>query len=127
MTFKNGYRVWDNDETQAGNTLAEKICEIIDAKHNGVISHDEAMIRYLVLEPDLAQIMLDDAINDGNMNEVYLYKGALRKPRIGHVRSLLALLTDRNLPTTLKKPLGLAITSKRLSIYFKPPFQQVHN
>ena len=73
MTFKNGYRVWDDeferlywthDEIQAGNTLAEKICEIIDAEHNGKISHDEAMIRHLVLEPDLAQTMLDDAEDD---------------------------------------------------------------
>lgn len=79
MAFKNGYRLWDDeyeheywtpDEIAASNAKVARICEIIDAEHSGEISHDEAMIRHLILDPDLADIMLNDAINDGNMSEV---------------------------------------------------------
>ena len=33
------------------------IGEIIDAERNGEISHDEAMIRHLMLDPDLLENM----------------------------------------------------------------------
>ena len=79
MKHENGITVWNNefkrqhwtsDEITASHAKVARICEIIDAEHNGEISHDEAMIRHLMLDPDLADIMLDDAINDGNMSEV---------------------------------------------------------
>ena len=79
MAFKDGYRLWDDefkrlhwtpDEIAASNAKVARICEIVEAEHNGEISHDEAMIRHLMLDPDLADIMLDDAINDGDMSEV---------------------------------------------------------
>ena len=40
------------------------IGEIIDAERNGEISHDEVMIRHLMLDPDLLENMLDDAYGD---------------------------------------------------------------
>ena len=79
MAFKDGYRLWDDefkrqhwtpDEIAASNAKVAHICKIVEAEHNGEISHDEAMIRHLMLDPDLADIMLDDAINDGDMSEV---------------------------------------------------------
>ena len=79
MKYENGITVWDNefkrqhwtpDEITASHEKVARICEIIEAEHNGEISHDEAMIRHLMLDPDLADIMLDDAINDANMSKV---------------------------------------------------------
>lgn len=79
MAFKNGYRLWDDDferehwtskEIAESNARVAQIGKIIDAEHNGEISHDEAMIQHLMLDPDLAEIMLDDAINDGNIREI---------------------------------------------------------
>lgn len=78
MAFKNGYRLWDDEfkseywtpkEIAASNAKVAQIGEIINAERNGEISHDEAMIRHLILDPDLAEIMLDDALNDGNIRE----------------------------------------------------------
>ena len=73
MTFKNDYRLWDDEyerthwtpeELDASNTKVARIGEIIDAEQNGEISHDEAMIRHLMLDPDLFEVMLDDAYGD---------------------------------------------------------------
>ena len=73
MAFKNGYRLWDNEYIQAhwtpeeiaeSNARVARLGEIIDAEHNGEISHDEAMIRHLILDPDLLEVMLDDAYGD---------------------------------------------------------------
>ena len=73
MGFLNGYRLWDEEFEQAHWTPKEiaeskkrvaKICDIINAEHNGEISHDEAMIRHLMLDPDLIEVMLDDAYSD---------------------------------------------------------------
>ena len=73
MGFLNGYRLWDEEFEQAHWTPKEiaeskkrvaKICDIINAEHNGEISHDEAMIRHLMLDPDLIEVMLDDAYGD---------------------------------------------------------------
>lgn len=73
MAFKNGYRLWDNEYIQAhwspeeiaeSNARVAHIGEIIDAERNGEISHDEAMIRHLMLDPDLLENMLDDAYGD---------------------------------------------------------------
>ena len=73
MAFKNGYRLWDDEYEQTHWTpeeLAESnarvalIDKIINAEHNGEISHDEAMIRHLMLDPDLLEVMLDDAFGD---------------------------------------------------------------
>lgn len=79
MAFKNGYRLWDDEFKQeywTSEEIAESearvacISEIIDAEHKGEISHDEAMIRHLMLDPELADIMLEDAINDGDIREI---------------------------------------------------------
>ena len=73
MAFKNGYRLWDNEYIQAhwtpeeiaeSNARVAHIGEIIDAERNGEISHDEAMIRHLMLDPDLLENMLDDTCGD---------------------------------------------------------------
>ena len=73
MAFKNGYRLWDNEYIQAhwtpeeiveSNARVAHIGEIIDAERNGEISHDEAMIRHLMIDPDLLEVMLDDAYDD---------------------------------------------------------------
>ena len=73
MAFKNGYRLWDNEYIQAhwspeeiaeSNARVAHIGKIIDAERNGEISHDEAMIRHLMLDPDLLENMLDDAYGD---------------------------------------------------------------
>ena len=79
MAFKNGYRLldeeyerehWTSEEIAESNARVAQIGKIIDAEHNGEITHDEAMIRHLMLDPDLAEIMLDDAVNDGDIREI---------------------------------------------------------
>ena len=73
MAYDNGYRLWDDEyervhwtpeELAASNARVARLGEIIDAEHNGEISHDEAMIRHLMLDPDLLEVMLDDAYGD---------------------------------------------------------------
>ena len=73
MAYKNGYRLWDDEYKQALWTPKEiaeskkrvaQICNIINAEKKGLISHDEAMIRHLMLDPDLLDNILDDAYND---------------------------------------------------------------
>ena len=73
MTFKNGYRLWDEEyerahwtpaELAAGNARVASIGEIIEAERQGYITHDEAMIRHLILDPDLLYNMLEDADGD---------------------------------------------------------------
>mgnify|MGYP007070192880 CR=1 FL=1 len=73
MAYENGYRLWDEEyeqahwtpeELAASNARVARIGEIINAEHNGEISHDEAMIRHLMLDPDLLEVMLDDAYGD---------------------------------------------------------------
>ena len=73
MAYKNGYRLWDDEYEQAhwtpeelaeSNDRVARISDIINAEHNGKISHDEAMIRHLMLDPDLLENMLDDAYGD---------------------------------------------------------------
>lgn len=79
MAFKNGYRLWDKEfeqqywtpeEIEMSNEKVARIDEIVKAEHNGEISHEEAMIRHLMLDPDLADIMLEDAINDGDIRKI---------------------------------------------------------
>ena len=79
MAFKNGYRLWDDDFEQAfwtpeeiaeSKAKAARIGEIIDAEQQGFITHDEAMIRHLIEDPDLAEIMLDDAKADEDFNKL---------------------------------------------------------
>lgn len=36
----------------------------------GCISHDEAMIAHFIEDPELAQVMLQDAINEGDIIEI---------------------------------------------------------
>ena len=73
MAYENGYRLWDDEYEQAhwtpeelatSNARVARTNKIIDAEHNGEISHDEAMIRHLMLDPDLLEVMLDDACGD---------------------------------------------------------------
>ena len=73
MAFKDGYRLWDDEferqywtpeQITESKDMATRICAIADAEHKGEISHDEAMIRHLMLDPEMADIMLEDAIND---------------------------------------------------------------
>ena len=64
------YTIW-NDEYEQAHWTPQEIAEckakvaqigtIIDAERSGEISHDEAMIRHLMLDFDLAKNMLDDA------------------------------------------------------------------
>ena len=91
MAFKDGYRLWDDefkrqhwtpDEIAASNAKVARICEIVEAEHNGEISHDEAMIQHLMLDPDLADIMLDDAINDGDMSEVRAVQRRIEEAKV---------------------------------------------
>jgi hypothetical protein len=79
MTFKNGYRLWDQefekkywtpDEIADNNAKVARICSIIDDEQNGLITHDEALIRHLMLDTDLAQVLLDDAYEDGSPEEI---------------------------------------------------------
>lgn len=73
MAYENGYRLWDDEyeqahwtpeEIAASNARVARIGEIINAEKQGLISHDEAMIRHLMLDPDLIEVMLDDAYGD---------------------------------------------------------------
>ena len=84
MAFKNGYKIWDEEyerehwtpeELTVSNEKVARICKIIDTEHSGAISHDEAMIRYLMLDPDWADIMFKDAIHDGNNYEIQQVQG----------------------------------------------------
>ena len=36
----------------------------------GSVSHEEAVIQHFIEDPELAQIMLQDAINDGDISEI---------------------------------------------------------
>ena len=36
----------------------------------GCISHEEAMIAHFIEDPELAQVMLQDAINEGDITEI---------------------------------------------------------
>lgn len=36
----------------------------------GCISHEEAMIAHFIEDPELAQVMLQDAINEGDISEI---------------------------------------------------------
>ncbi|MBQ7216500.1 MAG: hypothetical protein IJS39_11020 [Synergistaceae bacterium] len=90
MAFKSGYRLWDDeyerehwtaDELEESNARVARIGAVIDAEHKGEISHDEAMIRHLMLDPDLADIMLEDAINDGDIHEIRKVQERIQKAR----------------------------------------------
>ena len=90
MALKNGYRLWDDeyerehwmaDELEESNARVARISEIIDAEHKGEISHDEAMIRHLMLDPELADIMLEDAINDGDIREIRKVQERIQEAR----------------------------------------------
>ena len=79
MAFKNGFRLWDDEferehwtpeEIAESNAKVTKIGDIIRAEQQGYISHEEAMIRHLTLDPDLAEIMLNDATETGDVNEI---------------------------------------------------------
>ena len=92
MAFKNGYRLWDDEykrehwtpqEIAESEARVARISEIIDAEHNGEISHDEAMIRHLMLDFDLAENMLDDAYGnkEATRKVKYYIKEAKRRTR----------------------------------------------
>ena len=79
MAFKNSFRLWDDElklkfwtpeEIAESKAKAARIGEIIDAEQQGFITHDEAMIRHLIEDPDLAEIMLDDAEADEDFNKI---------------------------------------------------------
>lgn len=79
MAFKNGFRLWDDElkskfwtpeEIAASKAKAERIGEIIDTEQHSFITHDEAMIRHLMEESDLAEIMLDDALADNDISKL---------------------------------------------------------
>ena len=82
------YTTW-NDKFEQEHWTAKEIAEskakvaiigaIINAERNGEISHNEAMIRHLMLDPDLAENMLDDAY--GNAEETRNVKRRITEAR----------------------------------------------
>ena len=79
MAFKNGYRLWDDEykrahwtpeEIATSDEFVSKAGEIIEAEQAGYITHEEAMIRHFMLDPDLAETELEDAILDGDIEKI---------------------------------------------------------
>ena len=70
MTFKNGFRLWDDEferehftpeEIAESNKWVEITSKIIDAKMTG-LTQDEAAIKIFMENPDDAEFMLKDAL-----------------------------------------------------------------
>ena len=79
MAFKNGFRLWDKEfeqehwtpeEIAASDEFVAKAGEIIQAEQAGYITHEEAMIRHFMLDPDIAENELDDAIAEGDVEKI---------------------------------------------------------
>lgn len=47
----------------------------------GYISHEEAMIKHFAEDPELAQIMLQDAINEGDISEIRLIQKRINEAK----------------------------------------------
>ena len=47
----------------------------------GCISHDEAMIAHFIEDPELAQVMLQDAINEGDISEIRLIQKRINEAK----------------------------------------------
>ena len=70
---------WTPQEIEEAKAQVARIGAIFNAERNGEISHDEAMIRHLMLDPDLAENMLDDAY--GNAKETRNIKSLINEAK----------------------------------------------
>ena len=79
MAYKNGFLLFDDEfinqhwtpeEIAEAKANAAEVTRIIKDEQAGLITHDEAVIRFYVHDFDAAYNDLEDAINDGNIETV---------------------------------------------------------
>lgn len=90
MKNSNNFTVWDDDFRRKYWTAEEiaesqeetaRIGEIIEAEQNGDISHKEALIKHLMLDPDLAENLLEDAYETGGVEGLQKAKTLIKEAR----------------------------------------------
>ena len=109
---------WTPQEIEEAKAQVAKIGAIFNAERNGEISHDEAMIRHLMLDPDLAENMLDDAY--GNIEETrnvkYRINEAKRRTREANYWNALINNAERTAKSGYNIDTVIALLSKALGI-----------
>ena len=85
------HRYWTPHEIAASQEEVLRIGEIIEAERNGYITHEEALMRHLMADPDLAEILQEDANEDGREKEIEQVEGIIRESKNKVIESFAAV------------------------------------
>ena len=75
------HRYWTPHEIAASQEEVLRIGEIIEAERNGYITQEEALMRHLMLDPDLAEILHEDANEDGSDEAIERVEDIVRESK----------------------------------------------